>query len=343
MEEIGRDNWLSFISSKRPTVYHHPAWHRTIELTYDIRPAYVVMADSSGVMKAAVPGAVVRGLTGSKRFVSFPFSDTCGPLADSLGEMSLLANALCSVTMVEGKDWSGTELRTALPLEPESFSVYRGYTGHVLRLGRHIDDIFSSFHKDCVQRRIKKAFRAGLSVGEGTTIGDIKDFYALHLMTRKKLGAPVQPFSFFRNLWNTLSPEGLLTVLLVKKGATPIAGIVLLKYAKRAIYKFGASDERYLGLGGNQLAMWTAIRKASDEGFNEFDFGRSFSDNGKLNEYKARWGAEEFGLHYLYSPFKEPGFKDEGGRCAHLASSVFKSLPRLSNRFLGRLFYKYLA
>lgn len=301
------------------------------------------MSDSTGVLRAALPGAIVRSVTGSKRFVSYPFSDTCGPVADSMDDLNRIASSVASDLSRKSGNLSQTELRSERTFEPESFSIYSGYTGHVLKLDRHIDDIFGSFHKDCVQRRIKKAFRAGLEVHEAASISDIRDFYGLHLMTRKKLGSPVQPFSFFRNLWNTLGAEGLLSVLLVKKDNQPIAGVVLLKYKKRATYKFGASDERSLNLGGNQLAIWTAIRKASDEGFLEFDFGRSFAGNHGLNDYKSRWGAEEVQLNYLYSPSRNPGIKDEGGRCAALASTVFKSLPPLSNRLLGRLFYKYLA
>lgn len=343
IDEIDEENWLKYISSRRSTIYHHPSWHKAIELTYGIKPLYVVMSDASRVIKAAVPGAVIRAMTGAKRFVSFPFSDVCGPVADGPHEFALLAGALSSSNGLPEKTWAQTELRTENSPAPERYSEYQGYRGHILKLKRPIDDIFDSFHKDCVQRRIRKAFRAGLEVFEGTSISDMREFYALHLMTRKKLGAPVQPFSFFRNIWELLSPEGLISVLLVKKGMTPVSGVVMLKYGKRATYKFGASDEKFLNLGGNQLALWTAIKKASVDGFLEFDFGRSFSGNKGLNDFKARWGADEVKLSYLYSPEKNIGLKDEGGRCGRIASAVFRNLPPISNRLIGRLFYKYLA
>lgn len=302
------------------------------------------MADEAGVMKAAVPGAVVRGVTGAKRFVSFPFSDTCGPVADGPGEFAEITGALSSGKALPGISWTRSELRTeAVGPAPEGYSEYQGYSGHILKLGRPVEDVFASFHKDCVQRRIRKAFRAGLEVYEGASVADMRAFYGLHLMTRKKIGAPVQPFSFFKNLWELLSPEGLVSVLLVKKGKTPVSGVVMLKYGRRASYKFGASDENFLNLGGNQLAIWTAIKNASDNGFLEFDFGRSFSGNAGLNGFKARWGAQEIRLSYLYSPEKSIGIKDEGGRCGRFASAVFKKLPQSSNRLIGRLFYKYLA
>lgn len=343
LDAIGEENWLSFISARRSTIYHHPRWHRAIEMTYGIKPLYVVMTDGTGVIKAAVPGAVVRAVTGAKRFVSFPFSDVCGPVADGPHEFGLIAGALSTGNGLPEKSWTQSELRTENGPATERYSEYQGYRGHILKLGRPIDDVFESFHKDCVQRRISKAFRAGLEVYEGSSITDMRDFYGLHLMTRKKIGAPVQPFSFFRNLWELLKPEGHVSVLIVKKGKTPVSGVVMLKYAKRATYKFGASDENFLNLGGNQLALWTAIKKASVEGYLEFDFGRSFSGNRGLNDFKSRWGADEVKLSYLYSPEKNIGLKDEGGRFGRIASAVFSSIPPISNRLIGRLFYKYLA
>jgi hypothetical protein len=301
------------------------------------------MTDASGVMNAAIPGALVRSMTGARRFVSYPFSDVCGPVSDGPRESEAITNALSSGKGLHGKTWTRSELRIENGASFERYSEYQGYSSHILKLGRPIDDVFASFHKDCVQRRIKKAFRSGLEVFEGSTLSDMRDFYGLHLMTRKKLGAPVQPFSFFRNMRRFLVPGGHLSVLIVRKGRKPVSGLVMLRYGKRASYKFAASDESFLSLGGNQLAIWTAIRKASDDGLLEFDFGRSFSGNSGLNGFKARWGAEEVRLSYLYSPEKSAGLKDEGGRCAKVASAVLKSLPPFSNRLIGRLFYKYLA
>lgn len=343
LDAIGEENWLSFLEARGSTIYHHSRWHRAIELTYGIKPLYVVMTDETGAIKAAVPGAVVRGMTGAKKFVSFPFSDVCGPVADGPHEFGLIAGALSSGNGLPEKTWSQAELRTENGPAPEGYTEYQGYCGHVLKLGRPTDDVFESFHKDCVQRRIRKAFRAGLKVFEGSSISDLRDFYGLHLMTRKKIGAPVQPFLFFRNIWELLKPGGHISVLIVKKGKTPVSGVVMLKYGRRATYKFGASDENFLNLGGNQIALWAAIKKASVDGFLEFDFGRSFSGNQGLSDFKARWGADEVKLSYLYSPEKSIGLKDEGGRRWRIASAVFRNLPLISNRLIGRLFYKYLA
>lgn len=341
LDEIGEENWLSFISARESSIYHHPLWHQAIEHTYGIKPVYAVMTDSRGVMNAAVPGAVLRSITGGWRFVSYPFSDVCGPVADSHEESEAIMSALGQSFI--GKTWSRSEIRSEKCPAPEGFSEYLGYSGHVLALGRPMDEVFASFHTDCVQRKIKKAFKSGLEVYAGTSFSEMKQFYELHLKTRKKLGAPVQPLSFFKNILGLLGPAGKVSVITVRKGRQAVSALVMLKHSKRVFYKFAASDEMYLNLGSNQLAIWTAIRNASDEGFLEFDFGRSHASSRGLNDFKSRWGAKEAPLKYLYNPVKNAGIKDEGGQCARVARGVFRSIPRLSNRLLGRLFYKYLA
>lgn len=343
LDEVGRDRWLSFISSRRSTVYHHPAWHAAIELSYGIRPVYVVMTDSSGALRAALPGAVVRGVAGTARFVSYPFSDTCGPVADDAEDFGLLAAAVAGMGGMPGRRWRCAEVRTEGQAGHGGYSSYRGYRAHILRTDRPADELYAGLHRDCVQRRVKKAFRSGLEVREGASLDDMRSFYSLHLMTRKRLGAPVQPFSFFRCLWNEMRAEGLISVLLVYRGRAAVAGVVLLRHGARMTYKFGASDERCSSLGANQLAMWSAIRKASHEGIREFDFGRSLAAKGSLGAYKARYGAREVELNYQHFPPRQARAHDEGGRLAGVASAVFRSIPAFSSRLIGRLIYKYLA
>jgi lipid II:glycine glycyltransferase (peptidoglycan interpeptide bridge formation enzyme) len=91
---------------------------------------------------------------------------------------------------------------------------------------------------------------------------DLMEFYRLHLVTRVKHGVPVQPFRFFRNLWNTLRPKEMLTLFLVRHLDKVLAGMIVLFCKGVAYYKFGASDNRLHPLRGNQLLMWAAIRHA---------------------------------------------------------------------------------
>jgi len=339
LEEIGEENWNSLVSGLNGTVYHHSAWHRAIELTYGIAPAYIIKRDSDGGVGAAMPVARIERRLGPRRLVSYPFSDVCGPLYRTIEDAEEMVAALA------GTGFQGVriEFRSHVRLMTGGFSAYGDYAGFSLRTDRDEGEIMKNLHGDCVRRKIRKAFRDGLCAREGTSLSDLREFYGLHMRSRKRQGAPVQPFSFFRNLWRELHARGLASLIIVEKGGLALSGVLLLHYNDTAYYKFGASDERHFGSGASQLAIWTAIKKASHEGRRVFDFGRTFIGNKGLMDFKSRWGAERYPLYYMYAPALDAAVKAEGGKAARAAGALFRVIPGFSNRLLGRLFYRYLA
>lgn len=135
------------------------------------------------------------------------------------------------------------------------------YHNYLLSLEKEPKELFRTFHKSCIQRAIKKARQQGLDIVTGKTEEDVKAFYWLNLMNRKRHGVPVQPYQFFRNLWNTLSPKNMLTLLLGRYHDKVVAGIIVLWFKDVAYYKFGASDDKFFRSRVNQLLMWKAIRE----------------------------------------------------------------------------------
>ena len=105
-----------------------------------------------------------------------------------------------------------------------------------------------------------------MEVVEGKTAADMGEFYRLHTATRKRLGVPVQPFRFFRNLWEILQPPGIASLLLARDGGKTIAGIVQLKFKDTVYYKFAASDRRSLAKNPNHLIIWRMIEDAQRDG-----------------------------------------------------------------------------
>jgi CelD/BcsL family acetyltransferase involved in cellulose biosynthesis len=88
--------------------------------------------------------------------------------------------------------------------------------------------------------------------------------------------------------------------------------------------------------------MWHAIRWGCENGFREFDFGRSDLAGTGLRQFKDSWGAVESPLTYATL----------GGRRASLASSsrlqdalgtTIRHSPSLTCRLLGELLYRYAA
>jgi len=345
IEQIGTEAWSRFIESHPlSSVYHHAGWHRVIEKTYGYKASYCVIDGKEGI-GAALPFVLTRSLPLGRRLVSYPYSDACDPLVRDRGEMEAIARKIDEIRVE--RHIGSAEIRTYRLMENLPDLAYPGktsYCNYTLDLRRDGKLLFRSFHKDCVQRAIKKAQKSSVRVVEGRTAADLMEFYRLHTATRKRLGVPVQPFKFFRNLWEILHPPGIASLLLARDGGTTIAGVVQLKFKDTVYYKFAASESRFLSKKPNHLIIWRMIEDAQKEGYRCLDFGRTFTGDSGLMQWKARWGAERKDFRYIY-----PGtsaisrFSQEGNRTNAILSGILKRMPRFVVRASGELFYRYLA
>lgn len=331
---LGARAWDSFVSSHPlGTVFHCRDWHRVIEDTYGFGTRYLTRLGSGGHIVSAIPYVYVRGLFGGGRVISYPFSDHCDPLVESAEDFDGLAGDIrrrLRASSIEIKAYGFCRKAAPKHVRHHNF-VIEG-------LEKGAEAVYKRFHRDCIRRAITRAEKSGVEVLADSTMHGMRAYYTLHQLTRKKLGVPPQPFAFFRNIIEKLSPSGMAEVLLARLNGRWVAGLVMLRFGKTAYYKFGASDPAYLRFGANQLLMWSAISKAAEQGLSYFDLGRCAGSETGLMEYKARWGAVKRPLPYFSIPEKE--INESNYR---ILTGVIKRLPMFSNRVIGELLYKYLA
>ncbi len=332
IDELGELGWNEFVlAHPSGSVFHHSAWHRVMERTYGLKARYLVSRDALGNIGFAMPYALARGVFGSKKLISYPFSDHCGPLLDEPGGFDRLLDFIR-----RGIRSSSIEIRVCGNTPVPQDAAPRYYID-IIRLENGPEAAYGDFHKDCVRRAIAKAERNGVEIVEAGGLEGMKAYYSLHLATRKRHGVPPQPFSFFGNVHETLSPEGMASVLFAVKDGRRVAGMITLRLGKKAYYKFGASSHA-CPPGANQLLMWRAMERAAKEGCIEFDLGRTAESNAGLMEYKARWGGERRRLNYFRLPERKRMIEEN-----RLVTNVIKRLPVFSNRLIGELVYKYMA
>jgi len=177
------------------------------------------------------------------------------------------------------------------------FNPTVAYCFHALNLEPTLETLFSNFHKDSTQRKIKRAEREGLTEQVGRSESILEKFYRLQLLTRRRHGVPPQPRSWFRHMIHCFGEA--LQIRLAFKGDRSIAGILTLRHKNSVVYKYGCSDAEFNNLGGMHLLFWRAIQEAKESGLRQFDLGRSDLDNEGLITFKDRWGAARSSLGYL--------------------------------------------
>ena len=163
---------------------------------------------------------------------------------------------------------------------------------HRIDLRPTIEVLFRSFHKDCVQRKIRRAEREGLVYEEGRSEALLAKFYQLLVLTCRRKQLPPQPLAWFRHLISCMGDS--LTIHVCSKDDRLIASVLTLSFKGSLVYKYGCSDPRLRNLGGTHLLLWRAIHEAKRSGRHEFDLGRSDLDTPGLVTFKDRWGATRF-------------------------------------------------
>ena len=151
--------WLAFLSaSSGATPFHHPAWARTISATYGLRPFVVVLTAGEKVL-AGLPAIETRSLLRTRRWVSLPFTDACGPLAITpaasdalLGGLDRLAND------------AGRQLEVRARIDAVGWQTAALFVVHQLELDADPDALRARLRKTQAGRNIARSEREGVLV-----------------------------------------------------------------------------------------------------------------------------------------------------------------------------------
>ncbi len=338
--EIDNPRWVEFVlASEVATPFHHPAWATLLGDCYRYSAFALALDDAEGRIAAGVPVLDVTNRLTGKRWVSLPYTDACPPLIGSRGSMEELVAGL-----EEERRRGGIpqlECRAELagsPVRPCTEAVI-----HTLPTGPDLEQMERGL-KRSVRQHIAKGRRSGVTVRRAETLEELADtFYALHVRTRKRQGVPVQPRGYFVRLWQRILEPGLGFCLLAESGDRPIAGAVFLAWKNTVVYKYSASDHRYLGLRPNYVLLWEAICWSGANGYETLDFGRTDLDHSGLRHFKSSWGAREEPLVYSTLGEASGGGQGLSSRGAPLLSPVIRHSPPGVCRAIGELLYRYAA
>lgn len=355
--QVDKD-WLSTIQSlDQASVFHHPAWCSVLTRTYGFKPFYLLQRDAAG-HRSILPLMEVRKLSGRRKAVGLPFTDSCpllstasglvpdpevfrsaslaGPGGGSLGEIPSTVRRLAAE-----RGWSEVEFRFGLTEREGSESSVSFYS-HVVELDG--SDAGQLAMADSSVRRCLKKFQGGpMSVTVGTSLEDVRRYYELHCLTRRRQGSPPQPWLFFSNIQAELLARGMGYVVLASLESKPIAGAVFLHMGRRAMYKFGASDLSFQHLRPNHGVMWTGLRHGARIGCVSMDLGRTSLDNDGLRRFKSGWGSLETRQVYHCLDVGSNSWRRLVDRTTGWQTHVFRRSPVWLSRLVGQWVYRYAA
>ena len=322
----------------RSRFFHGAAWARVLTETYDYAPVYLVKR-RAGKVSGVLPLMEVDSWLTGRRGVGLPFTDECEPLcADGETFQGLFQSAL---KLGRERGWKYVECRGGESFFSGAPASLVHYT-HCLKLSGTEAQQFAGLDGS-VRRAIRKAENAGLKVEVSRELAAVKVFYSLLVKTRKRHGLPPQPFRLFRNIFRHILSQNMGVVIVARSGHTPVGAAVYFQWGDQAIYKYGASDERFQHLRGNNLVMWEAIKWATQQGLASLHLGRTSLGNPGLRKFKLGWGAEEGKIAYFKFDLRQQAFVAERDETEGWHNQVFRSAPGFISRLAGRLLYRHWA
>jgi len=333
LSEMTLDAWQSYIESHPDaTPFHHRNWIELLVKQYGFRLTIPALID--GDVVAALPFLETRNLKGRRKLIALPFSDCMRVIATDESAIEPFVAAVADDSFHRGRPVVA-KTDQSLMTGAQSGDWFR----HELELTDSPETVAAGYPSS-LRRNLRRAKKHGLRFVRRTDADAMDAFYHLHLLTRRKLGVPVQPKSYFRRFVEHVLEPGLGSIGLVFDGEAAVAAAVFLEFNETIVYKYGASHPDALEVRPNEHLFHHAIRQAGEQGFRRFDFGVTHRRDEGLCRFKRKWGAREIEVFYT-SIAGAPQEAPDDSLAVRIASMAIRRSPTFVCRALGELFYKY--
>lgn len=340
VDPLTDDRWDDLVAwHPKASAFHKKGWLKALHLTYGYEPFAITSAGPEEHITDGMVFCRINSWATGTRAVSLPFADHCEPLVDESWRMVEFLKWLQAEQVRE--EWKYLEFRPLLPARsgkalPQSSSCY---CFHELDITPSLEQLFRQMHRNCIRRKILRAERERLSYEVGRTPELMDEFYQLLLMTRRRLGIPLQPYNWFCNLLQCMGDD--LQVRVVRREGIPIASMLTLSHQRTVIYKYGCSNPNFHNRGGVPFLFWKLIEESKHWGAEKIDFGRTDLGNDGLIRFKDRFGTCKHALSYYRYPSdsKEPAENQSSGTMRR----VISMLPDSIYEIIGRIVYRHVG
>jgi hypothetical protein len=317
------------------TIYQRDRWLKALNLSYrfDLRAA--TLRDLDGRLAAACLFARSKNPF-ARRWTSLPCSDSAPPLArDEQARQQLLLDLAAAPFASR----SLLEIRGCAAPQPwkqaSCFAEWR------LDLSRPFKAIERTMAPN-FRRQLNRGNERSFAIDAHRGISGMKRFYGLMLETRRRLGLPAQPWSFFRAVHEAFASENNVEVWTISQDGHALAAMVMLADGPEIHYKWSARlDPTPPGATHRLLA---AILEKYAQQFLFMNLGRTDVRNTGLSRFKKEMGAAAYPMPYSFLPEVpaqvSPEVLDESRL---LLSRIWRRLPMPLTRLLGSALYRYLV
>jgi len=292
IDNDGAHAWNEYVASRpESSFYHRYEWREFYAGYFDKETEYLAAIDSDGELRGVLPLVRLKSWLFGDFFVSLPFVNYGGVVADNDQISDDLLAAAASLGAERGV--SHLELRHAnvdfdMPCRTDKVAMCLELPKSIESLGKSIGSKRRS--------QIRRPLRENPEIRFGTV--DLLDcFYDVFSRNMRDLGTPVYAKSMFRFLLDTF-PENTMVVT-IRVDDAPAAAAFLIFDNIRMEIPWASTVQTFNRISINMLLYWEVLKYSIEAGKTTFDFGRSTVDSGTYR-FKKQWGAEPVPLHWHY-------------------------------------------
>nr|WP_279615106.1 FemAB family XrtA/PEP-CTERM system-associated protein [Desulfospira joergensenii] len=309
------------------TVFHLTAWKNVIEKTFGHKSFYF-LAEKGNRILGILPVFEIKSLLFGHFFVSVPFAEIGGILADNVETEQFIFNH--AVGMTEAKKAQYLEIRNRRSIEGlKTKSLYYNFRKNIFP--DHEENLKAIPRKS--RAMVRNAIKKRLVSETGHHL--LPDFYRILALNYHRLGTPIFPKGLFQNFLKEY--KDLADILIVKTSEGDLAAAVLFFVFKdQMVPYYAGSDFSFRRLGPNDFMYWELMKLAVEKKCTIFDYGRSKEGTGSFS-FKKHWGFKPEPLSYQYHLVKTVNIPNLSPTNPRYQKKIelWQKMPHFMTKFMG--------
>ncbi|MBK1691674.1 FemAB family XrtA/PEP-CTERM system-associated protein [Ectothiorhodospira mobilis] len=283
--------WEAFVQDcPEATFFHRAGWKRVLEQAFG-HPGHYLYAESGGRIRGVLPLGQVKTLLFGNALVSVPFCVYGGVAAEDAEAEGALIRA--ARDLAESLQVDYLELRhrqRRLPHWPCREDLYVTF--------RKAMDPDPEVNLKAIPRKQRAMVRKGIQRGlTSEEEAGIDRFFPIYADSVRRLGTPVFARRYFRDLMDTFGDAARVTT--VHHQGRPVSGVLSFLFRDEVLPYYGGGTVEARGLAAFDFLYWEVMRRACEDGYRLFDYGRSKRGTGSFH-FKKNWGFVPQTLYYEY-------------------------------------------
>ena len=286
-------HWDAYVEShSEGTIYHLSKWQKLIQQQFGHNSFYHYSVNDENEVNGILPVVQLKSMLFGNYMVSVPYFNYGGAISDEPDISNDLMKAAGKIASRNSS--SHVEFR-----DTQKYEGDWGLREDKVVMLLDLPDDSEKLWKDIgtkVRAQVKRPQREPVSVKHGG-LDLLDDYYEVFAQNMRDLGTPVYAKSFFKAILQTF-PENA-HIVCVYHNDKPAAAGFLLGYKERMEIPWASALREFNKISVNMLLYWEVLKYTIEQGYKQFDFGRSTINAGTYR-FKKQWGAKPKQLYWHY-------------------------------------------